>query len=67
MMEREGRELGSPWYRNFWPWFIVALLGTSVVGSLVTVAIALDQADVDVRIAEGALPTGPKSVGASAR
>jgi hypothetical protein len=40
---------GSPWYRNFWPWFIVVLLGVSVVGSLVTVAIAYYHRDVDVR------------------
>lgn len=40
---------GSPWYLNFWPWFIVVLLGVSVVGSLVTVAIAYRHRDVDVR------------------
>lgn len=42
---------GTPWYRHFWPWFIVALLGVSVAGSLVTVAIAYHYRDVDVRIA----------------
>lgn len=50
-------EGGTPWYRNFWPWFIVVLLGVSVFGSLATVAIAVWHADVDVRrvVAE---PTG---------
>lgn len=42
---------GLPWYRHFWPWFIVGLLGVSVVGSLVTVAIAYRHRDVDVRLA----------------
>ena len=42
-------ELGSPWYQNFWPWFIVILLGLSVAGSLMTVAIAYRHRDVDVR------------------
>ncbi len=45
-------ELGSPWYQNFWPWFIVILLGVSVAGSLLTVAIAFRYRDVDVRAGE---------------
>jgi len=40
---------GAPWYRQFWPWFIVGMLGVSVVGSLSTVAIALLGADPEVR------------------
>ena len=40
---------GEPWYRYFWPWFLVGLLGVSVVGSLVTVAIAYRHGDTDVR------------------
>jgi hypothetical protein len=51
-MTSKSVELGSPWYRNFWPWFIVLLLGFSVVGSLVTVAIAYRHRDVDVRASE---------------
>jgi len=31
---------GLPWYRHAWPWFIVSLLGVSVVGSLATVVLA---------------------------
>ena len=40
---------GTPWYQHFWPWFIVVLMGVSIVGSLVTVAIAYRHRDVDVR------------------
>jgi hypothetical protein len=47
-------EAGLPWYRFFWPWFIVALLTTSVVAALVTVAIAYRNQDslVDERYYE---------------
>ena len=41
-------EAGSPWYRNSWPWFIVGLLGISVVGSLGTVYIAYVHRDIEV-------------------
>ena len=48
-MTLDSHEYGTPWYQNFWPWFIVILLGVSVVGSLVTVAIAYQHRDIDVR------------------
>jgi hypothetical protein len=35
----------KPWYKEFWPWFIIALLGSVVTASLITVSIAFDQAD----------------------
>jgi hypothetical protein len=35
----------KPWYREFWPWFIIALLGSVVTASLITVSIAFDQSD----------------------
>jgi hypothetical protein len=60
-MTSDSREYGTPWYQNFWPWFIVILLGISVVGSLVTVAIAYQHRDIDVRggtDAEGSYPSG---------
>ena len=34
-----------PWYRQFWPWFLIALPGTVVIASLVTVYIAVNNAD----------------------
>jgi hypothetical protein len=40
---------GLAWYRYFWPWFIVGLLGTTVVAGLVTVWIAFEYGDDVVR------------------
>ena len=42
MVEREDTE---PWYRQFWPWFIIALLSSSVIAGLTTVWIALQTSD----------------------
>ena len=39
---------GLPWYRHFWPWFVVGLLGISVIGSLTTVYIAVSGRDPEV-------------------
>lgn len=41
--------VGAPWYRCFWPWFIVGLLSTAVVASLTTVVIAVSGSDSLVR------------------
>ncbi len=66
-MNSKPEQYGSPWYQNFWPWFIVVLLGISVVGSLVTVAIAYRGRDVDVRVRPpievptSSLPTGQEA------
>ena len=35
----------KPWYRYFWPWFIIALLGMSVSASLYTVYLANSTAE----------------------
>lgn len=52
-------EESGPWYEHFWPWFIVFLLGISVAGSLVTVAIAYRYGDVEVaRISPSSPPAG---------
>ncbi len=32
-----------PWYQQFWPWFLIALPATAVIGSLFTVWIAFQQ------------------------
>jgi hypothetical protein len=37
MVERDTQ----PWYRHFWPWFIILLLGSSVSASLYTVYLAM--------------------------
>lgn len=35
----------KPWYRYFWPWFVIALLGTAVSGSLYTLYLASSTAE----------------------
>jgi hypothetical protein len=32
----------KPWYRNFWPWFIIAVVGWGVVSSSITLTVALN-------------------------
>jgi hypothetical protein len=39
------REDDQPWYRQFWPWFLIALPGSVVVAALYTVSIAMRHAD----------------------
>ena len=39
------REDTKPWYRQFWPWFIIALPAASVVGGLTTLWIAMQTSD----------------------
>lgn len=46
---RPGVASGAPWYRQFWPWFLIALPATSVLGSIVTLVIAVRNADSLVR------------------
>lgn len=31
---------GRPWYRQFWPWFLVALFAAAVAGSVYTVLLS---------------------------
>lgn len=39
------REDTQPWYRQFWPWFIIALLASSVIAGLTTVWISMQTTD----------------------
>ena len=39
------REDTKPWYRQFWPWFIIALPAASVIGGLTTLWISLQTTD----------------------
>jgi hypothetical protein len=39
------REDTKPWYRQFWPWFIIALPASAVVAGLTTLWIAMQTTD----------------------
>ena len=39
------REDASPWYRQFWPWFIMALPASAVVAGLFTVWLSMQTGD----------------------
>ncbi|MEJ2256539.1 MAG: FixH family protein [Woeseiaceae bacterium] len=39
------REDTKPWYRQFWPWFIIALPAAAVIGGLTTLWIAVQTTD----------------------
>jgi len=45
MMDDSDPRAGLPWYRYFWPWFIVALLLASVAAGISTVVIAFSNRD----------------------
>jgi hypothetical protein len=57
--------VSSPWYRHFWPWFVIGLLGSAVAGSLVTVALAFRLGDLELPAAEQA--DGPVGAASPAR
>lgn len=38
-------ESDKPWYRQFWPWFLIALPATAVIASLYTVYLAASDPD----------------------
>lgn len=37
-----------PWYRQFWPWFLLALPAAAFVAGSITLAIALRHADQEI-------------------
>ena len=41
----ETLDANTPWYRQFWPWFIIALPLTAVIGGLITLYIAISNVD----------------------
>jgi uncharacterized protein len=36
----------TPWYRQFWPWFIIAMLSSAVIASLTSAYFAVHTTDV---------------------
>jgi hypothetical protein len=43
------REAAQPWYRQFWPWFLIGIPGLSVVASIAMLIVAVRHADSLVR------------------
>ncbi len=41
----EDSDLIPPWYKQFWPWFIISLPASAVIAGIITVFIAFDNAD----------------------
>lgn len=41
----ESSEEIEPWYKQFWPWFIISLPASAVIAGIITVVIAFDGAD----------------------
>jgi hypothetical protein len=41
--------LEKPWYKQFWPWFLIALPTAAVIASFITLNIAFKHADVPVQ------------------
>jgi hypothetical protein len=39
----------QPWYRQFWPWFLIALPGSTVIGCAITIWLAVTNPDTIVR------------------
>jgi hypothetical protein len=40
--------LARPWYRYFWPWFVIGLVSSAVIGSLASAYLAVHTTDVVV-------------------
>jgi hypothetical protein len=38
----------TPWYRQFWPWFLLVLPATALVAGVATLAIALRHGDTPI-------------------
>lgn len=41
-------EHNTPWYRQFWPWFLLALPAAALVAGSITLVIAIRHADQEI-------------------
>jgi len=39
------REDTQPWYKQFWPWFLISLPACTIVAAMVTINLAIDTSD----------------------
>lgn len=39
----------QPWYRQFWPWMLIALPAAAVIACVVTIVIAVKNPDIIVK------------------
>jgi len=39
-----------PWYRQFWPWFLIAIPLAGIIMASITATVAIRNADMDVRV-----------------
>ena len=44
-MSSDQPQFALPWYRQFWPWFLLALPAAAVIGGILTVIIAVSNPD----------------------
>ena len=46
-VQNTGSEISQilPWYRQFWPWFIIALPTSAVIGSFISLWLAVSNPD----------------------
>jgi len=42
---RPSREDTQPWYRQFWPWFLISIPAATVVAGIITLNLAMDSND----------------------
>ncbi len=61
------REDTKPWYRQFWPWFIIALPASAVVAGLTTLWISMQTTDSLVLVPEEGVKTEADRQVAAAR
>lgn len=57
----------KPWYRQFWPWFLIALPATAVVAGIYTLALAINTRDSLVIATDQGISAAKERVAAAER